>query len=97
MRTWKTFLGRVSCHDAVIVWCARLPDFFAKHVEDEREIIHAGVAPCGQHAVQAFAWQMGRRGQALKSDGAMDEITKGQTGERRFTLDEHRLGFVEER
>jgi hypothetical protein len=27
----------------------------------------------------------------------MDEITKGQTGQRRLTLDECRLGFIEER
>jgi hypothetical protein len=47
--------------------------------------------------MQAFAGHSCLSGQALKSDGAVNEIPKGQTSQRRLTLDEHRLGFVEER
>jgi hypothetical protein len=47
--------------------------------------------------MQAFAGHPRRGSQALKSDGTLDEITKGQTGQRRLSLDAHRLGFVEER
>jgi hypothetical protein len=87
-------IGTRSDH-ANIVLCARLPNLFAKHVEDEREIIHAWVTPRGQHPMQAFARRLHPSSQALKSDGAMDEITKGETGQRWLTLDEDRLGFVE--
>jgi hypothetical protein len=38
----------------------RSPDLFAKHVEDEGEVIHLWVAPRGQHPMQAFAGHVRR-------------------------------------
>ena len=87
----------LSIGPATSVGPIRLPDLFAQHVENEGEVIHAWVATGGQHPMQTFAGHMRLSGQALKSDGPMDEITKGETGQSRLTLDEYGLSFVEKR
>ena len=43
--------------DPAILWRC-LADLFPKHIEDHGEVIHAWVAPRGEHPVEAFAWRL---------------------------------------
>lgn len=68
----------------------------ADHGEDGCQVVHAGVAAGGEHAVQAFAGLGGLAGELLEAYSCVDQIAKDNASGFRLAIQEQGGRLVEE-